>query len=311
MIPRMFLNELSLKRLAEEISTARERAISFVLTIRECASRGIERVLRTSEDFRVHDIASGYNWYTWLKDSAVDLEIRRYFRSVTTKAPFSEGESEREDTWRDIDCLWQGRPSSGLKAAYVADGLAVSLCSGDEWKAHLLECEVREIIDADVDCRLESVRHASDPKHVILHTEWIRQGIQAAVSNGRELWLHREYFPSLQFSPGVESNLVALPSEALHCVVRVLFLLNSYCLDWHEGERFSPEKIGCPVSPESRQTLEKYTDERTFSCGDGEKRLFSWHAKPGKWRIYFDPAPGPGQLYVGYVGKHLPTVKFG
>ena len=108
--------------------------------------------------------------------------------------------------------------------------------------------EVREIIDADVDCRLESVRHASDPKHVILHTEWIRQGIQAAVSNGRELWLHREYFPSLQFSPGVESNLVALPSEALHCVVRVLFLLNSYRLDWHEGERFAPEKIGCPVS---------------------------------------------------------------
>ena len=38
-----------------------------------------------------------------------------------------------ECAWKNIDCLWNGEPALGLKAAHVADGLAISIASRQEW----------------------------------------------------------------------------------------------------------------------------------------------------------------------------------
>ena len=51
----------------------------------------------------------------------------------------------------------------------------------------------------------------------------------------------------------------------------------------------------------------------TLTCSrpDGTKRLFSLHAKLREfnWRIYFYPVQ-PGEVIIGYIGVHLPTVKY-
>jgi len=103
--------------------------------------------------------------------------------------------------------------------------------------------------------------------------------------------------------------MAGLPPSALPRIVSGLFSLNAFCAAWQNGG-FAPEAIPCPVSPESEATLQKYPEERTFLCPDGTSRLFNWHAKVSSWRIYFDPGLGLGRLLVGYVGKHLRTVKF-
>ena len=95
--------------------------------------------------------------------------------------------------------------------------------------------------------------------------------------------------------------------SGLPSIVRGLFNLNAFCITWQNGA-FDPGEIQCAVSPESGPTLQRYSEERTFMCPDGQQRVFSWHAKVGSWRLYFDPAPGPGHLFVGYAGKHLRTV---
>jgi hypothetical protein len=70
-------------------------------------------------------------------------------------------------------------------------------------------------------------------------------------------------------------------------------------------------------SGESTQTLEHgtYGPMREFICPDGRKRQFSNHLKlrSSNWRIYYwefrDEAKN-GRALIGYVGTHLPTVKY-
>ena len=310
MLLEMFVNELSLIPAAPDLATGQGRARQFVLTMTAATRRGVRRALHLPEDFFAQAIGPDYYWKNWLADSRVERELRQFFRSLATKAPFLRDDRDTEAVWADIDCLCDGKAALGLKAAYVADGLALSLSSGPEWDRHLIDCEVHEIVDDDVSCRSESVPHASSPGHVENHTDWFQKRIQTTVADGRELWRHSsDFFPCLLCCSAVEDQMANLPANSLASIVRGLSCLNVFCADWQSGA-FQPDDIGCSVSPEKGTTLAMYGAERTFSCPDGEARVFSWHAKVGQWRIYFDPAPGPGRLFVSYVGKHLPTAKF-
>ncbi len=57
--------------------------------------------------------------------------------------------------------------------------------------------------------------------------------------------------------------------------------------------------------------MNKYGKERTFLCPDDKERRFERHVKLKfcNWRIYFFPVK-PGTVFIGYVGCHLPTVKY-
>jgi hypothetical protein len=310
MLLEMFVNELSLVPAAANVPAGQERARQFVLTMIAATARGVKRILRLPEDFFAKAVAPSYNWYHWLSDNRVDREIRQYFRSLATKAPFLHDVPSTEAVWAGIDCYWDAQPAFGFKAAYVADGLALSLLSRPEWDYPLIACEIQEIVDQDISCRSESIHHASSPCHIEQQTDWIQSRIQTIVADGSELWHNFEdFFPSLVCCSGVEQHMADLPSESLASITRGLFRLNSYGVSWQSG-RFDPNRIECSVSPESESTLQLFADESTFLCPDGKGRVFSWHAKVGKWRIYFDPFPGPGRLLVGYVGKHLSTAKF-
>ena len=310
MLLEMFVNELSLTPSAVDVPTGQNRARQFVFTMREATARGVQRTLRVPENFFAISIGPNYYWQNWVKDNRVELEVRQFFLSIATKFPFLVDEPDIEAVWRDIDCFWQNQFALGLKAAYLADGLALSMASRQEWDSHLIECDIHEILSEDVDCRSEVIHHASSTHHIDPQVTWIEQRIQASVTNGMELWRRLgDFFPLLTFCSVVEEQLAGLSVKALPSIVRGLFKLNAFCVAWQNGG-FNPDEIQCVVSPESAPTLQRYSVERTFMCPDGQQRVFNWHTKVGSWRIYFDPAPGPGRLFVGYVGRHLQTVRF-
>lgn len=92
-------------------------------------------------------------------------------------------------------------------------------------------------------------------------------------------------------------------------VKKRLFELQKYSESWTEGN-FDAKKLS-KATPESEATLRKYSQEHTFNCPDGKSRIFSWHVRltPLAWRIYFYPE-NHRKIIVGYIGEHLPTVKF-
>jgi len=309
MLLEMFLNELSLTP-ARDLETAQAWAEQFVRTMVAATSRGVRRAIYVSDDYSGKPLAAGYYWHDWVSDRRVDMELRRYYRSLTTKSPFLRDHPALENVFAEIDCLVAGTVAMGVKAAYVADGLTVSVLSEEAWDCPSLVCEIHEIGDEDVISRSENVHHASTAEHVRMQTDWIHDRLQSTIRNGQELW-HRlgEFFPRLDFCAAVEEQMTRLPSLSLPSVVRGLYRLNAFCLSWQSGS-FAAHGIECAVSPERDSTLQQYSDERTFICPDGQYRVFSWHVKLGQWRIYFAPCLGTGRLLIGYVGGHLRTVKF-
>jgi len=307
----MFVNELSFHPPAVDQPTGRERATQFVHTLIASVQRGVPRILRTPCNFDALPLAHGYYWKDWRSDRRVEREVQQYFRLLASKSPFLQDEPDVESVWGEIDCLCQGQKAFGLKAAFVADGLAVSIVSSETWDMPGVAYEIHELVNEDLSCRCEEVHHASTPGHVEQQADWIQQRIRNSVEDGKDLWRHsRNFFPSLEFCPVVEDQMASLPKEVIPSIIRILFRLEAFCKDWQAGS-FDRTKIGCHVTSESEPTLQQYAAERTFLCPDGERRRFRLHAKVGSWRIYFDPAPGPGRMYVGYIGRHLRTVTFG
>jgi hypothetical protein len=258
MLLEMFANELSLVPQAADILIGQKRATQFIQTMRAATQMGVQRTLRMGYDFLSTPFAPDYCWHNWRNDKRVDPEAQRFFNMLATKMPYLEDDPLLETKWKEIDCYWQTQQAAGLKAAYVGDGLGLSMLLRAEWDNYLITCEIQALIDGDVSSQNEQIHHASDPKHIALQSDWIKHRIQMTVKNGAELWDRvGAYFPLLDFCPAVQNQLRCLPPDSLHSILRGLFYLNFYCGEWKSG-KFVPKKIKCSVSRESGLTLNTY-----------------------------------------------------
>ena len=112
MLLEMFLNELSLVP-ARDVATAQVWAERFVRTMVSATSRGVQRAIYVPEDYSGKPLATAYYWHDWLADRRVDVELRRYYRSLTTKSPFLRDQPVLESVFADIDCFIESDGSVG------------------------------------------------------------------------------------------------------------------------------------------------------------------------------------------------------
>lgn len=311
----MVLNELSLQPHAKNIPEARQRMSDLIRTMIAATRLGISRSLRTHQDLRSEQLAPDYLLVRWLNDHEVDLEARRYLKSLAFHAPYlvDVNNDAVKNTVDSSDFFHNGDCALGLGVAYCLDTLALSLRSDACWHSpHLnlrhtyLDSE-GEILSEDV-----TVTHASQKDHILTHAAWIKERTALNTKDGSDLWKYREQqFPSLQFCDSVGEALQSLNvgNSSFHLIVKKLGELERACQQWQEnGGLFDIQLKG---SVDSEPTLLKYDKERTFSCPDGQTRLFSLHIRiTDNWRIYYYPVGNTKQLIIGYIGQHLSTVKF-
>lgn len=125
-------------------------------------------------------------------------------------------------------------------------------------------------------------------------------------------WTLREtFFPHLSFCPSTEHGLASTP--CYKDVIAYLIRLEAYfcqegtiSFDWVKMR----EITGMDISPESSQTMGNAfcRSKRVFSLPDGSTEIFSLHLKPKDARIYI--LHKGENIYIGYIGKHLPTIEF-
>lgn len=313
----MVLNELSLQPLARSIPEARQRMSNFIETMTAATRAGTNRSLRTDENFNTGlQLAPGYLLVNWLNDHEVDREAQRYFKSLTTRAPYLVGIDGHivDDKIYHSEFFYNGTSATGLGIAYFLDALALSICSDACWNFSRLDLNYTYLDSEGEDIREESVTvtHASHKDHILEHITWIKERTNPDIQNGSDLWRHREsLFPNLQFCASVDEALQFLNSGAdyLHLVRKKLSELEKACLQWQEREgSFDVQLKG---SVDSEVALQKYAEERTFVCPDGQSRLFSLHIRvTSSWRIYYYPLGSTKKVIVGYIGKHLSTKKY-
>ncbi|GJD21948.1 hypothetical protein RIVM261_069040 [Rivularia sp. IAM M-261] len=311
----MVLNELSLLTPAADIPSARRLMSELISTLRQATTSGVNRVLRTQNDINIIEIAPNYPIASWRNDNEVSREERSYFRTLTAKAPvWVDAIEDIKNNFDLSDVYYQEMQAIGLGFALVSNCIAVSLLSNDCWDASYLQVKF-SYMDEDGDIISESVDiiHASRRQHIQNHINWIQERIRRAIYNGLELWDRREeFFPNLDFCDSVARQLQSILNGQLElqAVVDTLFTIQECCSTWQTGA-FSLKNYSLDESGESESTLNQYARERTFTCPDGQRRLFERHVKLRfcNWRIHFF-AEKPGKVIIGYVGRHLPTVKY-
>ncbi len=312
----MVLNDLSLRSPANDIQTAREWMRGLVSTVRAATAKGVNRVLRTHTSFQVASLAPDYPLSRWRNDNEVDREIRRYFNTLITKAPFIADirDSQIENNILSSEFIYEGLQANGLGVASLLEALAISLRSEQRWESSHLELQANWLQnDGSISTESVVVVHASKIDHVWEHDQWITDRLQTSVHDGTELWSRKsELFPSLSFCEHVGKQMRRLQNgdPMVRPIVRRLSELENYCKGWKSGP-FVSESLLSKASPESQSTLQHFSKDRTFQCPDGQERVFSWHVRltPKAWRILFFPDSETKNIIIGYIGSHLPTAK--
>ena len=311
----LVFNELCLESQAGNFHAAREWMQGLIQTLVAACQAGMPRALRTSVPLDPHELAVGYPIARWRNDPDVDIEARRYYRTLVTKYPVFADVPAIADAVTLHEFAIDGKRCEGFGAAVLLKGLAVSIESDPKWNADSVAITHTWIEDEDgLEVDESIVPHIARPQHLGSHAEWIRQSRRAQARDGEDLLRQASnLLPNLAFCENACRQIGALgPSEAVfRQLVFKLFDLDAYCDTWVAGP-FEPGTVGVQISPESQATLQQYSAERTFVCPDGQSRLFSLKVRltPGAWRLYVFPQAHGQPLLIGYVGPHLRTVKF-
>jgi hypothetical protein len=310
------LNERSIE--PSEMPTM-ERVTALLAVLRRLDALGFPRVLRQVRGALELEVEAGTTLRTWILRKAPH-DTRQLLGRRLEKAPFVEELHGRQEDARGLllQVTYDGELAIGAGIAYFCDAPAVALRGTPRWEVDpliVLLTTMDEERDQLVEGPVEVV-HLCRSEQVDARQQLLRERVLHALSGGDELWRRRlELYPRLDFCEKLERQLRDLSGKELHFqhVVLALSRLDAALAGWTVGSLYP----GMDSSGESTQTLEHgtYGPMREFICPDGRKRQFSNHLKlrSSNWRIYYwefrDEAKN-GRALIGYVGTHLPTVKY-
>lgn len=306
------------------------------------AQTGLETFIKTCISIRTHDLGLetlrlpmtiGQNLYSlciapnylisqWLHESEIEEDLKNKFREIVTDSPLI---TEEEPIAKEFNSCSEFKITlennikiaEGLGAAYLLETLCLSFLSHKIWESE----EITGITywylneDGSETTEIVTVKHASQPEHIAKHVTWFENKKRESLRKSKELWDRREeFFPHLILCSEVEGQLneLGIQSKYFDQIIKRLKQLDSYAKEWTKGA-YSNNKVkreyGLNVSGESPSTLNKYGRQRKFRLPtNGKRELFDKHIKTGDLRFHFYPDNETQQIYVGYIGKHLPTV---
>lgn len=200
----------------------------------------------------------------------------------------------------------------GLGAAYLFEGIGVSLRSEDRWRRIRIQLRHRWL---DEDCHEQTddveafnLSESSQVERLLeLQLDQSREGLRGQPATLAER--KEECFPHLAFGRDVDSHLQALPRSILRVVIGKLVILDAASCAWRlDPAVISPNLPRC--HPESEPTMQRFGDQRRFRDPRGELASYELHAMVGSaYRIHLRVIRDPRGIEIGYIGRHLDTVR--
>ena len=316
----LVFNELSLRRPAPDIYTARKWMTELVRTLKVAAAHEVT-VLRMRASIGDLLLSPTYPVHAWFHDNGVSQDEQMFLLTYATQYVFLRPpdedlrkDSEFQERQLLFEAKFEGEKAEGLGLSLLLNGLALSVLSERTWDTPwlALDCEEADNETGEIATSREEVRHVSRHPHISSdHAAWIEDQDRARVRTGSELLhLASVRFPRLEFCEDAKKQIRALTESSMHFprVRERLIELGQLSSEWEKGN-FNYHQIH-NSSDESPSTMGKYGNQRNFVCPDGQIRTFRWHLKglPLQWRIHICADPERRMLIVGYVGKHLDIV---
>ena len=313
-------NELSVRVCAATRREGGRRMDGLVDAVASVMNGRTGTLLSIEEDgFWGAELAPGHTVTHWW--TTADRDRKLLLRRIATKIGFPDEASEalRNRFFLSEFLLLDAADSErrfdarGLGAAFLLDGIAVSLPSEDRWAKTWIP--LRHVwCDEDIDEREEDVNvlNLSEPGQVEGVSDILFQRSQGDLQHSPSALTARrsESFPHLSFGLDVDRQVGKLPSTSVPAVVSKLLTLDDASRAWRRHpEMLSPKLPKC--HPETEPTMQQYGDRRVFRDPRGRQQTYSLHAMVGSaYRIHMRIIHDPRGVEIGYVGKHLPTKTF-
>jgi hypothetical protein len=192
----------------------------------------------------------------------------------------------------------------GLACSDIWNTIAVSFLSNEQWDTDNLKLQKQTIVNDDNIQKTDiDIRHTSKIEHLESHQEFFNNlEIEKRLNITQEnFWKKREeFFPNkIVFCKELEEQIKTIDRDIFYQAINILRdietdkkLITDYS---HSGESQSVR------NSENLKRLRYFTIEN-------EKIYFDNHLKFSSHRIYFTKQDG--KIYIGYIGKHLPTKRF-
>lgn len=302
------------------LDEADELIFNFVKCFVEIEEKiNIPIALRCSKQITEYKLTPTKTIYDWvIEDLSKRKEERLYLLQISEKYPLlKDVETKTLNDFYVYDCYINNKQSPEYTLAYLDSLLLISFHSEEIWKKHLLDLKVSKVSETEIAGTTEiidinsTLKNFSNLDHLTLHEDWFKEILQTKSVDKFSFWSFKNnLFPNLIFTEEVKSNMQNIQDLQYKQVIRKLIDLELLVKKWNDGE-FPFDSISGSWSSESNITLQKYKKEHTFTVPSGENLLFNYHLKCtiNAWRIYFYPVNSSHKVIIGYIGKHLPTVK--
>lgn len=280
------------------------------------------KVLRVTQGFFELSLVPNYTIREWTFDREIDRELKRRIQSAATSYDEDTPDAVEDNKKRlAFEFKYDGIAADGLGFAFLLESIAVSLDTEDCWKSTEISLAIDEIIETEDDIQIiqtvKPARHISHKDHLELHRKWLQEErFTTSVQDGTYLLSKAsDWFPGLIILDNARPQIQELShgTPQIRQLVSKLFELENYCRGWSSGP-FDKDKIASKATPESASVAGNahYAGMRTFKLPDGREEYFEWHLRltPGPWRLFFLPNSTDHIIYVGYVGRKLPSKKY-
>lgn len=316
---QLVVNDLSARFPCQDIKTGRDIMKNFIDTYYLVKDVLDSESILLDKEYRSFELASDYRMEHWLNDNTIDVELKRRFRRILNQSyTFDSEKFEREYQWKmEAEFRHDELISRSCQLAYEIDGVLISFLSNSYWENAVVRgtytCldENGEIFSEEagipnVSCEENAFVFRGEQKKIraLQQKESIRSGMDIFMCRN-------EMFPNLIFCDNALKQLqTEIGGTEAGQVYRRLLELQAVAKEM--GGKFDKEKL-THASPETAKTLHMFKEEHTIMLPDGTKQLFSWHVRfTGGYggRIFFEPFLEEYKIYIGHIGKKLPTASF-
>lgn len=306
----LVFNDHSVMPMAEDAHAVAARMRGLVDVLIDAPDHGLNGTLRIPEEFHLLRLMEDWTINDWISSPATARDEREFILRLATSSPFLANEpADLMDRASRCEVMIGQTSSMALHAAYLLDIPLVSL-NHSHWSAPRLDAGVTVLDDeGEIDSDVTHLINLASVDHFTIHDQWIGNRRQRNVPNPSAVWNQRAtLFPSLEFCPSVQNQLLAIPANAdlFPQVVDRLFDLQRLA---GLGAAFNKNAFRTKCSPTSQATFDNFGFYYTFKRSTDQTVLCGWHLYlPDGNRVYF--ADNAGAWIVGHVGKHLPTKLF-
>jgi hypothetical protein len=284
---------------------------------------GAPRVLRSVRDAVDRDIGSGRGLRAWCFQRETNREAGLLIANRLTRQPFVDGPGGLfaiAEGAGAVVSLARGTAALGLGLAALTDNAAIALSSESTPGGSVVPVRLTFLEESGERTESASVLCIAVSTEVEQHRSTLLECLDRLASTGPALLERaRHMFPRLRFGSRAHRQITAMTgTEPLfRQLLRHLRALDLGARDRRPDTPFSPVG-GLSWSDESNATLDdgKLGPMRDFPAPEGfAAERWRYHTKltgGAGARMYFRSErsdQGPVVL-IGYVGDHLPTVKF-